>query len=295
MNDIVRIAEITGYDRSKVELIKAQIAPGASDEELIVFLLIAQRSGLDPFSRQIYLIERRENVDGQWKTKRMPQTGIDGLRLVADRTGDYAPGREPTYTYDEQGSLVAATSYVMKYARGQWHEVAATAHYDEYVQEKRDGSPNKMWAEKPHIMLAKCAEALAIRRAFPANLSGLYTSDEIPPDETAPSVAILQAPQPAPRKDSNDLGVLRDALIQRLRALRAIENECIGRAPEFVLDGKLDWSMQIVQLNTEIAASRSRIATWSNVGSDDLSDDDLRDAAITKAAESAADEVPADL
>lgn len=191
---LARIAEATGFDRTKVELVKDTIAKGASDDELMLFLSLAQRSGLDPFSRQIYLIERRQNVDGQWKTARQPQTGIDGLRLIADRTGNYAPGRAPTYEYTAEGRLHSATAYILKWVRGQWHEVAATAHYEEYVQTKKDGAPTQMWADKPHIMLAKCAEALALRRAFPADMNGLYTSDEIR-DEPA-AVLVHQPPRP---------------------------------------------------------------------------------------------------
>jgi hypothetical protein len=67
----------------------------------------------------------------------------------------------------------------MKYVRGTWHEVAATAYYEEYVQRKRDGAPMALWASKPRVMLSKVAEALALRRAFPAELSGVYTSDEM--------------------------------------------------------------------------------------------------------------------
>lgn len=192
---LARIATATGYESSKVALIKDTIARGASDDELMLFLHLAQRSGLDPFSRQIYLIERQSNVNGQWITTRQPQTGIDGLRLIADRTDRYAPGREPSFSYDADGRLETATSYVKKWVRGEWHEVAATAHYREYVQTKKDGHPTKMWADKPHIMLAKCGEALALRRAFPAEMSGLYTSDEIPAGDT------LTALPPAPRAD----------------------------------------------------------------------------------------------
>ena len=131
-----------------------------------------------------------------------------------------------------------------------------------------------------------------LRRYCLAAMLAIAQDDD---DGESAAAAKQLTPHQAPRKGSNDLGVLRDALIQRLRALRAIENECIGHAPEFVLDGKIGWSMQIVQLNTEIAASRARLATWSNVETDDLSDDDLRDAAIARAAESAADDVPADI
>lgn len=217
---LARIATATGYESSKVALIKDTIARGASDDELMLFLHLAQRSGLDPFSRQIYLIERKAQVNGQWTTTRQPQTGIDGLRLIADRTDRYAPGREPSFTYDTDGRLETATSYVKKWVRGEWHEVAATAHYREYEQTKSDGKPTKMWAEKPHIMLAKCAEALALRRAFPAEMSGLYTSDEIPANDA------LTALPPAPQADVVTGEVIeppskRDRMLARIAALTA--------------------------------------------------------------------------
>lgn len=202
---LARIATATGYESSKVALIKDTIARGASDDELMLFLHLAQRSGLDPFSRQIYLIERQSNVNGSWVTTRQPQTGIDGLRLIADRTDRYAPGREPSFSYDADGRLETATSYVKKWVRGEWHEVAATAHHREYAQLKKDGTATKMWADKPHIMLAKCAEALALRRAFPAEMSGLYTSDEIPAGDA------LTALPPAPRADVITGEVIEDA------------------------------------------------------------------------------------
>ena len=216
---LARIAQATGYDTSKIELVKDTIARGASDDELMLFLHLAQRSGLDPFSRQIYLIERRQQIDGQWKTTRQPQTGIDGLRLIADRTDRYTPGREPAYTYDATGNLLTATAYVKKWVRGEWHEIAATAHYDEYVGKTGKGDITRMWAEKPHIMLAKCAEALALRRAFPAEMSGLYTADEIRAEGDLPPATvdvrtgeIVDAP-PTKRSPS------RQALLERIDKL----------------------------------------------------------------------------
>ena len=240
---LARIAQATGYDTGKIELVKDTIARGASDDELMLFLHLAQRSGLDPFSRQIYLIERRANVNGEWKTTRQPQTGIDGLRLIADRTDRYAPGRQPSYTYDAAGGLVTATAYVKKFVRGEWHEIAATAHYDEYVQRKKDGQPNQMWAEKPHIMLAKCAEALALRRAFPAEMSGLYTADEIrsgadelpaAPPANPITGEIVDAPARATREQLSDLRDLwrRSADLGRPAPARHLTLDLETLAPE---------------------------------------------------------------
>lgn len=249
---LTRIAQATGYDQNQVQLVKDTIARGASDDELMLFLHLAQRSGLDPFSRQIYLIERRAQVDGKWITTRQPQTAIDGLRLIADRTERYAPGREPTFTYDADGHLLKATAYVKKFVRGEWHKVAASAHYAEYVQTTRDGAVTKMWAEKPHIMLAKCAEALAIRRAFPAELTGLYTSDEMGQAESTytPHVTVEQpttrALPPAPLADPATGEVIEDAPVKSskrakmLARIAALTQEADQLDLEIILSKPLD-------------------------------------------------------
>ena len=86
-----------------------------------------------------------------------------------------------SYEYKADGTLLSATSYVKKLTNdGIWHEVSSTAFYEEYCQRTNEGKPMAMWGKMPHVMLAKVAEAAALRKAFPAHLSGIYTSDEMP-------------------------------------------------------------------------------------------------------------------
>lgn len=154
------------WDREKIELLKNTVCKGASDSEFEVFLHACKRTGLDPFMKQIYSVPR----GGQ----RTLQTGIDGFRLIAERTGCYCPGKSSTYTYDKDGRLESATAYVKKLTKdGTWHEVEATADFKEY-----DGN-NNMWKKFPKTMLAKVAESIALRKAFPADLSGVYSSEEM--------------------------------------------------------------------------------------------------------------------
>lgn len=160
--------QLTSYEDfdSKKDLIKKLFCKGSTDDELQLFIHACKRSGLDPFMKQIYAIKRGPTMT--------IQTGIDGFRLLADRSGKYSPGRESTYSYDDKGKLISATSYVKKLTQdGTWHDVMATAYLDEY------GANQGLWQKMPRTMLAKCAEALALRKAFPAELSGLYTSDEM--------------------------------------------------------------------------------------------------------------------
>jgi len=173
---------LTSLPPEKIELLKKTICKGASDDQFNLFLHACNRCGLDPFMKQIYAVLRK-NKDGSMQMT--IQTSIDGYRLIAERTGKYAPGREPHYVYNENKEIVSATSYLKKQtADGTWHEISASAYYEEYVQKFKNyntqkDEPSNFWAKMPHLMLAKCAEALALRKAFPAELSGVYTEDEM--------------------------------------------------------------------------------------------------------------------
>lgn len=163
---------------SKRELLKNTVARNLTNDEFELFCLVCKRTGLDPFMKQVYPVKRKDyknNIDVM-----TIQTSIDGFRAIAERTCHYAPGREPTYTYDNDKRLISATSYIKKMTPdGTWHEVAATAFFDEYCQRSKDGEPMQFWKKMPHVMLAKCAEALALRKAFPAVFSKIYAEEEM--------------------------------------------------------------------------------------------------------------------
>lgn len=175
--------ELIQFKEDQVKLIKQQIAPEATDDELKLFLYQAQRTGLDPLTRQIYCIHRNvkttEFGKDVWKKKMSIQTSIDGFRVIAERSGEYAGQDEPIFT-KENNKLISCKITVYKF-RGDVRYPASVgvAHWSEYAQTGKDNEPVAMWKKMPHIMLAKVAEALALRKAFPQDLSGLYTGDEI--------------------------------------------------------------------------------------------------------------------
>lgn len=106
------------------------------------------------------------------------QTGIDGYRLIADRTGLYAGNDDAIYEGKDDSHPIKATVTVRKIVHGEARAFTASARWSEYAQ-SFNGKPADMWKKFPYLMLAKCAEALALRKAFPQELSGLYTHEEM--------------------------------------------------------------------------------------------------------------------
>lgn len=177
---------VANFDSENIDLLKDTICKGCTTQEFQLFVNICQRTGLDPFMKQIYPVKRWDSKLG--REVMTVQTSIDGYRLIAERTGQYVPGREPTYEYDKDGSLVKATAYVMKYKQGSWHEIPAHAFFNEYCQTFKDKKTGEIkatqfWVNMKHAMLAKCAESLALRKAFPAELCQIYTREEMQQSE----------------------------------------------------------------------------------------------------------------
>lgn len=146
------------------------------DEDLLLFLYTAKRSGLDPLTRQIYAIYRWDYRLG--REKMAIQISIDGMRLAAQRTGQYAGQTDAEFDSEENKQPKWARVTVKKNINGQIIETTATARWSEYAVTDKDGKPSNMWAKMPYLMLGKCAEALALRKAFPNELSGLYAEEE---------------------------------------------------------------------------------------------------------------------
>jgi len=176
--------ELMQFNNDQVSLIKNTIAKDATDNELQLFLHQCKRTGLDPLTRQIYFMKRGGKVT--------IQTSIDGFRVIAERSGDYAGQDEPVFedVLDSEGKKKDKKCRVTVYRfRGDTRYPAAVgvAYWSEYCPQQ---GQDFMWKKMPHTMLAKVAEALALRKAYPQDLSGLYTNDEMNQADVTPAPVV---------------------------------------------------------------------------------------------------------
>jgi phage recombination protein Bet len=168
----------------QTQLISTTIAPGCSNDELRLFAYACQRTGLDPFSKQIYAIKRGG--------KMTIQAGIDGLRSIAERTGQL-DGSETLWCGDDGawtdvwlGNKPPAAAKTTIWRKGAGHPFTGVARFQDY------NAGQGLWTKMGATMIAKCSEALALRKAFPADLSGVYSTDEM--DQAVEPVTVTTAP-----------------------------------------------------------------------------------------------------
>ena len=200
-----------------------------NDQQCEIFFAACERYNLNPIANQIYPQVRQGRLN--------ITTGIDGYRLIADRTGKYAGNDDPVY--DDEETPRRATVCVYKIVGGTRCAFVASARWDQYYPGDKQGF---MWNKMPHLMLGKCAEALALRKAFPAELSGIYTNEEM--EQAGPAVQPVPETIKVERYTPQGLGQKTFADEQGVERVGSFpldekrpEKTVVGASPEMALKG----------------------------------------------------------
>lgn len=266
--------------QQEINTLRDQIMPGANDNELALFGKFCQKTKLDPFSRQIYAISRKsKNFRGEWVEKWSYQTSIDGFRVVAERSNVYE-GQTPAYWCGQDGKWVdvwlsnnlPAAAKIGVYRKGHRDPIWGVAKFSSYAQSGKNGL-TAMWKKMPEVMIAKCAESLALRKAFPNDLSGLYTKEEMDQTEAIPEPTKVEnhAPKQLPPTEVkitqeqidelNDLASQAgkgDDYIRKIMDHWKIENKFnLSRQQYSAIKEKL---LKTIQENTQIELKQEELA-----------------------------------
>lgn len=206
-----------------------------SENQLLQAKNICDTYNLTPVKRQIHISLRNKKDDkGDWKKELAFLVTVDGLRSIAERGGSYQ-GQVGPFWCGEDGvwkdvwllSTPPCAAKIGVFKSNFREALFAVAKFDEYKQTSKEGQVSGMWQKMPATMIAKCAEALAIRRAFPDETGGIYTVEEMQQAEN-PKFDVLASPREILKDETGDDGLfskeVRDGLFVKMcDALEAVE------------------------------------------------------------------------
>lgn len=268
MTDLV--GENKRYTEDEVALLRRTLLSDGTDDDVKLFVAQCERTGLDPFTRQIYATFM---WDKKLQRKKMSiQATIDGFRVVAGRTSDYA-GQSGPFWCDSDGewkdvwlsSDPPAAARVGVSRKGFVEPLYAVALWGEYKQTKPDGNLAYMWKKMSAHMLAKCAEALALRKAFPNDLSGVYSSEEMeqategdnPEHDEEPPKAKPQSTPPKDTRSKADIAKQAETIAKLQGEVEALGDNGVAAVLE-ICSGKPYHGLEPCSMTREMALGLHR-------------------------------------
>jgi phage recombination protein Bet len=292
MNAVVPIRTGSDFTGAQMALIRRTVAKDTNSDEFDLFMAVARAKGLDPFSKQISAIVF--NKTKPEKRNMSIITGIDGMRAIAARSGRYRPDEDPTiFEYDPEGKDPTTNPLGLVSAKvriwiadvtnaGGWKPVSGVAYWDEFAPIKDEFGENDQgkwrptgrktldgqWPKMGRVMLAKCAEAQALRRAFPEDLSGLYEVSEL---DRAQVLDVTASEIVGAFETENRLARLglTNTVTLQMSPASPLEPVELGKVNDRVIEAARDWDLQTLRF-FESANTQPLREFWARSQSDAL-------------------------
>lgn len=182
-------AELAIAEAELVKVLKSSLYPGASDESVKLVLGYCRASGLDPMQKPVHIVPMWDSKESRMRDVIMPGIGL--YRTQAARSGEYAGITEPDFGPDVTENIGGVETTYPAWCRvtvkrklpdGSVAEFTAVERWKENYAVKggkeKSIAPNAMWLKRPYGQIAKCAQAQALRMAFP-EVGSSPTADEM--------------------------------------------------------------------------------------------------------------------
>jgi phage recombination protein Bet len=169
--------EITTLDENQlIAVLQSSLYPGAQRGSVELVIDYCRASGLDPMQKPVHIVPMWDKALKQMRDVIMP--GIGMYRTQAARSGQYAGVSEPEFGPDVTEKMDGKEVTFPSWCRVTVKRILDSGHVAEFTGFERwkenyataakdTSAPNSMWFKRPYGQLAKCAEAQALRKAFP--------------------------------------------------------------------------------------------------------------------------------
>jgi phage recombination protein Bet len=215
MSNVAKInhSAVAVTDGELINVLRSSLYPGAAEASVNLVLSYCKAAGLDPMQKPVHIVPMYSSAARGYVDQIMPGIGL--YRIQASRTGQYAGVSEPEFGPDVTEAIGGQTvtypawckvSVKRAIAGGQVCEFVALERWKENFATMKDKTTgqmvaNSMWSRRPYAQLAKCAEAQALRKAFP-EVGSQPTADEMEGKELIEARDVTPAAESIPAAES---------------------------------------------------------------------------------------------
>lgn len=212
-------------DNELLNVLRNSLYVGAKEESVKMVLAYCSASGLDVMQKPVHLVPMWDSKSGEMRDVVMPGIGL--YRTLAARSGDYAGVTDPEFGPDVEENIGGTKITYPAWCRvtvkrllknGSIAEFSATERWKENYAAKggkeKSIAPNAMWTKRPYAQLAKCAEAQALRKAFP-EVGAQPTADEMEGKQIDDGQTIEAAATPVQEIKPERKTITKDVLLEK--------------------------------------------------------------------------------